>query len=275
MKMTKLEWKYLQKIALDHPFYDTHKPPLTAAEAKAIAEAHNRMTGREFVDSVYARLGMPRPIPKKERFEKLRSVASLFTVPPIRRIAIAVLAIVLMIVFFAATPVGRAIAESVIQYVVNLVENKAIVSPPKSKETFSNFTFLDSVDEVQIGYDFAEKFDSFESFSKETGKTPFTLSLPYERIYYESIRRSNALATKYTDRLGSIIVMQVWNQENDGVASSTTDYELVDESASIYCSKDQSDGSILYIRVLEDSIVYVHADKEIDKDYVLQLIMQD
>ena len=35
MRMTRLEWRYLQKIALDHPYFDTHKLPLTDKEAKA------------------------------------------------------------------------------------------------------------------------------------------------------------------------------------------------------------------------------------------------
>jgi hypothetical protein len=61
MKMTRLEWRYLQKVALDHPYFDTHKLPLTEKEAKAIVEANNRMTGKEFVDSIYAKLGMTRP----------------------------------------------------------------------------------------------------------------------------------------------------------------------------------------------------------------------
>ena len=51
MKMTRLEWRYLQRIALDHPYFDTHKLPLTEKEAKAIVKANITMTGREFVDS--------------------------------------------------------------------------------------------------------------------------------------------------------------------------------------------------------------------------------
>ena len=99
MKMTRLEWRYLQRIALDHPYFDTHKLPLTEKEAKAIIEANNTMTGREFVDSIYAKLGMTRPEEKKDRFAWLHNIGELFTVPPIRKIAIAVLVVVLMTVF--------------------------------------------------------------------------------------------------------------------------------------------------------------------------------
>ncbi len=46
MRMTGLEWRYLQKIALDHPYFDTHELPLTEKEAKAIVKANIKMTGK-------------------------------------------------------------------------------------------------------------------------------------------------------------------------------------------------------------------------------------
>ena len=127
MKMTRLEWRYLQRIALDHPYYDTHKPPLSDAEARAIMEVNNTMTGREFVDSIYAKLGMTRPVKDKKRLAWLRDIGEQLTIPPIRKIAIAILVVLLMTVFFAATPTGRAIAESAIQYITTLFDDGSIV----------------------------------------------------------------------------------------------------------------------------------------------------
>lgn len=61
LKMSKSEWKKLQRIALDHPFYDVHQPPISEEEARAIVERENKLTGKEFVDAIYAKLGMERP----------------------------------------------------------------------------------------------------------------------------------------------------------------------------------------------------------------------
>lgn len=61
MKMTERESKRLLKIALDHPFFDCFPPLLTDEEAKAIVAKNCKMTGKEFVDSIYAELGMERP----------------------------------------------------------------------------------------------------------------------------------------------------------------------------------------------------------------------
>lgn len=60
-KMSKKEWKKLQAIALDHPFYDVYPLPLSEEEAQAIAAQNNTLTGKEFVDSIYAKLGISRP----------------------------------------------------------------------------------------------------------------------------------------------------------------------------------------------------------------------
>lgn len=59
LKMSKS--KKLQRIALDHPFYDVHQPPISEEEARAIVERENKLTGKEFVDAIYAKLGMERP----------------------------------------------------------------------------------------------------------------------------------------------------------------------------------------------------------------------
>jgi hypothetical protein len=59
--MTREEWEELKAIALDHPFYDVYDPPLTDEEANAIVAKENKMTGKEFVDSIYQKLGMERP----------------------------------------------------------------------------------------------------------------------------------------------------------------------------------------------------------------------
>ncbi len=141
---------------------------MTEKEAKAIVKANIGMTGRELVDSIYAKLGMTRPEEKKDRFAWLRSIGELFTVPPIRKIAIAVLVVILMTVFFAATPTGRAIAESVIQFIVTLFEDGTIFI--KQNEDKASIVLIDNTTdgesfEHQDSQTIIEYVDSFESFT--------------------------------------------------------------------------------------------------------------
>lgn len=59
--MTKRERKKLMKILLDHPYYDVCSPPLSDEEVAEIKAQHTVKSGKEFIDSIYASLGMERP----------------------------------------------------------------------------------------------------------------------------------------------------------------------------------------------------------------------
>ncbi len=269
MKMTRLEWRYLQRIALDHPYFDTHKLPLTEREAKAIVEANIRMTGKEFVDSIYAKLGMTRPQEEKKRFARLRGIGEQLTVPPIRKIAITVLVVLLMTVFFAAAPVGRAIAESVIQYVVSLFDGGNLRIERKDNELFEyhstsetgqNDAIDPDMETVRTGY-----VNNFDAFTELTGKTPIILSLPYEKLFYEidDLNGATFLTVEYETASGRIVTYQIWNTDVT-VISNSTGYEVYNANRHIYSSIDD-DGTYSVVRVLDDSIfsVYSFADYSI------------
>ncbi len=258
MKMTRLEWRYLQKIALDHPYFDTHELPLTEKEAKAIVEANNRMTGKEFVDSIYAKLGMTRSKEEKKRFAWLRNIGELFTVPPIRKIAIAVLIIVLMTVFFAATPAGRAIAESMIHYIATLFDDGSLAVSRSDNEALliqiDNEGYLDD-DEEDISDDTMDRvsLNTIEDFIKATGKDPFILPLPYTELCYEYDPMIDYLVlyVTYKTSVGEIVAYQIWNIE-DMVTTTATGYTEYDEDATIYYSIEET-GNIAVRKVFEDS----------------------
>lgn len=262
MKMTRLEWRYLQRIALDHPYYDTHKLPLTEKEAKAIVEANNRMTGKEFVDSIYAKLGMTRPEEKKDRFAWLHNIGELFTVPPIRKIAIAVLVVILMTVFFAATPTGRAIAESVIQYIATLFDDGRIVVNQSDNEAsiylLGNEDATTNSEQQDILPDFVY-VNSFSEFITDTGKMPIILPLQCTELYYESDETIDYLAlySTYSSGENTILTYQIWNAE-DIATASLTGYSACDYDESIFYSIEDN-GDLYCVKVMEDSVFTILA----------------
>ena len=263
MKMTRLEWRYLQKIALDHPYFDTHRLPLSEKEARAIVEANIRMTGKEFVDSIYANLGMTRPKEEKKRFAWLHNIGELFTVPPIRRIAIAVLVAILMIVFFAATPTGRAIAEGVIQYIATLLDDGRVtvnrtdsvtaLAFPESVPVFTDVDWQESKDGIRV-------VSSIEEFTKTTGKVPAVLPLPYSELCYDSSKVNDYLAlyTRYETPKSMIHTCQIWNAE-DLTFSTSMAYSAYDADPSVYYSVEE-DGTICVLKILDDSVWMVVAE---------------
>lgn len=277
MKMTRLEWRYLQKIALDHPYYDTHGLPLTEQEAKAIVDANNKLTGREFVDSVYAKLGIPRPAEQKKRFAWLRGIGELFAVPPIRRIAIAVLIVILMAVFFAATPAGRAIAENVIRYIVSLYDKDIIIDRIDNEAALvsleCNSLFVDNGQNESIDTEACVYLTSFEDFSKDTGKTPIVLSLPFTELYY--LYRSDVdylkLSSTYVTKNGKIITNQIWGAEELS-GSTLSGFALYDADRSIYYSIEKKTGLIYCIWILDDSILSITSKGSYTLDELVEMM---
>ncbi len=277
MKMTRLEWRYLQRIALDHPYYDTHKPPLSDTEARAIMEANNTMTGREFVDSIYAKLGMPRPVREKKRLAWLHNIGELFTVPPIRKIAIAILVVILFAVFFTATPTGRAIAESVIQYIVNMYDGKGLVVNRSDSEAVSVAISVNDAVDINEQNDEGElktiTIQSFEEFSKKTGKTPIILPLPYTELYYDYDEEIDYLVfySTYETSLGCITVYQVWNVE-EFIGSSLTNYTLYDTDESVYYSIEEEKGYVYCIKIYEDSVLNIASKGNYTIDDIVDML---
>lgn len=274
MKMTRLEWRYLQRIALDHPYFDTHKLPLTEKEAKAIVEANIKMTGREFVDSIYAKLGMTRPQEEKKRFTWLRSIGELFTVPPIRKIAIAVLVVVLMTVFFATTPTGRAIAESVIQYIATLFEDGRLVV--NKNESDASLYLLGKENEIDISEQQDNASDllyinTFEEFTNETGKTPIILPLPVtELLYiYETDIDYLELYSTYDTPTGKIVTYQIWNAESM-VSSALNGYSKCEIDESVYYSIENE--YIYCKKVVAGSVFTISSSGDYTLDELVEML---
>ena len=55
------------------PYHGKHRFLVSEEEAKAIVARENKMTGKEFVDSIYAKLGIERP--EKTFFQKVAEEA--------------------------------------------------------------------------------------------------------------------------------------------------------------------------------------------------------
>lgn len=283
MKMTRLEWRYLQRIALDHPYYDTHKPPLSDAEAKAIMEANNTMTGREFVDSIYAKLGMTRPVKEKKRLAWLSNIGELFTVPPIRKVAIAILVVLLMTVFFAATPTGRAIAESVIQYITTLFEDgKLSVNRSNNDVTLafidSTYTENDGIVREDLN-DIAiheMHISTFDEFTKATGRNPFVLPLLYTELYYtyDEVDNYLDLSVTYETVKGTILSFQIWNVE-DLATTTSTGFMTYDADEAIYYSIEEQEGYIYCQKVLQDSIITISSNGLYTLDELIHMLKNE
>ena len=127
-KLTRIEKKQIEKMAFDHPFFDIPGSVLSKKEAEAIIRsAEARKSGVEIVSEACDKAGVPRPDFVDNHSSVFDNLKEIVAIPAIRRIGIIVIALILLVVFFTATPIGRAIAESVIQYFSTLLDDGKII----------------------------------------------------------------------------------------------------------------------------------------------------
>lgn len=276
-KLTWIEKRHIEKVAFDHPFFEMNGKVLSKKEAKAIIRsAVVRKSGVEIVAEACHKAGIPRPdsvdVPNSifDRFKEI------FAVPVIRRIGIIAIALILLVVFFAATPVGRAIAESVIQYFATLSDDGIIkISKRDDESTLISANETNKIDDGdQAERDDIEKcifVNSFDDFTKATGKTPFVLSFPCTEIYYIDEPEIDylKLQSTYSTPKGDIVIYQIWNVE-DMMSSSLSGFSAYQGSNTIFYSieKDYTYCVIL----LDDSILTAVTRESYTLDNLVEML---
>lgn len=257
--LTWIEKKQIEKIAFDHPFFDTHGTVLSKKEAKAIIHsAEMRKSGTEIVTEACDRAGVPRPDFVDNHYTVFENLKEVIAIPAIRRIGIIAIALILLIVFFTATTTGRAIAESVIHYIVTLFNDGRMTVNRSDSEAkvIPIYQVPDSgEEEIQEQENRDIYVNSFEEFITATGVQPMVLSLPYTELYYyhdiyTDYLKLNAL---YETSKGTVETFQIWNTE-PMISVTSSEFAIYDADPSIYYSVE-GDGTVTVMKFMEDSIV--------------------
>lgn len=257
--LTWIEKKQIEKIAFDHPFFDTHGTVLSKKEAKAIIHsAEMRKSGTEIVTEACDRAGVPRPDFVDNHSSVFDNLKEIVAIPAIRRIGIIAIALILLVVFFTATPTGRAIAESVIHYIVTLFNDGRMTVNRSDSEAklIPIYQVPDSgEEEIQEQENRDIYVNSFEEFTTATGVQPMVLSLPYTELYYyhdiyTDYLKLNAL---YETSKGTVETFQIWNTE-PMISVTSSEFAIYDADPSIYYSVE-GDGTVTVMKFMEDSIV--------------------
>lgn len=277
-KLTWIEKKQIEKMAFDHPFFDIPGSVLSKKEAEAIIRsAEARKSGVEIVSEACDKAGVPRPDFVDNHSSVFDNLKEVFAIPVIRRIGVIAIAVILLVIFFVATPIGRVIAESVIQYIVTLFEDGRLVVNQKDNEKVLFLTENDEYlgqDEQDEGNDTENivPIGSFEDFTMTTGKTPITLMLSPTKLYYiiEPEIDYLALYSIYDTFDGKITACQIWDAESM-VSSTLAGYLVYDADESIYYSIEE-DGSIYCTRVMTDSVFTVTSKGNYTLDNLIEMI---
>jgi hypothetical protein len=258
-KLTWIEKKQIEKMAFDHPFFDIPGTVLSKKEAKAIIRsAEARKSGAEIVAEACDKAGVSRPDSVDNHYSVFDNLKEVFAVPAIRRIGIIAIALILLVAFFATTPIGRSIAESVIQYLVTLLSDGSItVSQNDNKEPLVVIPNTDETNQYELVDGQIEPIciDSFDDFIKATGKTPVILPLPYVDLYYEYDITIDyiALYSTYETQIGQIVTYQIWDVV-DAYSFTLTGYMPYAADQSIYYSNEEETGYLYCKMIMDDSL---------------------
>lgn len=274
--LTWIEKKQIEKIAFDHPFFDTHGTVLSKKEAKAIIHsAEMRKSGTEIVTEACDRAGVPRPDFVDNHYTVFENLKEVIAIPAIRRIGIIAIALILLIVFFAATPTGRAIAESVIQYIATLFDDGRVVVNQSDKETtmVPLDTAPDSEGDKILEQENSDVFvNTFEDFTTAMGVQPTVLPFQHTALkyYYDEFADYLRLRAEYETPKGTIITTQYWNMLDLAFATEAG-YTVYDADPSVYYSCDY-DGTLNIVKIYEDTIFLIVVENGYTVDEIISLL---
>ena len=268
--MTIFEWYYLRRKATDHPFFDAHPHMLSKKESdKAIKESAH-MTGKEFMDSIYAQAGMERPQPQEKKIAKPANILSCITLPPVRKIIIVVAALILITLFFTVTPTGRAMADNMIQFVLKQFGGNILLNTPISMNE-------DADSAIFIASNINSPSFSLEQFHKTTGLTATQLSLECDSVSIDEEKGSYYIISRYITKDGlHIFLTQEWNILSVNALAANSILQIYPNSQpSLMYSIDSEDNSPYAILMLEDSVLYIRTDFGISIDELYQILHND
>lgn len=193
------ERKRIERIALDHPYFDMHAPLLTKKELRTILAQGPCKTGPQVVAEVKKELGIAyAPATQKKRTftEALRDASF---VPSFRRTVVLAVLSLLLVLFMTLTVPGKALAEEVYSIIVNYINSTLKARSTSSSTSQSNWDFLSLSDEI----------DSPAALAKELNCPIVITPDKLVNFRYTPIdANSLIIRTKYQDKDGKTYVLE-------------------------------------------------------------------
>lgn len=143
--LTRFERKRIERIALDHPYFDMHAPLLTKKELRTILAQGPHKTGPQVIAEVKKELGLnDAPVIQQNR-TLIDALHDASFVPSFRRTVILSTLGLLLALFMTLTVPGRALAEEVYSIIVDFVDGTLGIrnSTPATNQQAPSFSMLE------------------------------------------------------------------------------------------------------------------------------------
>ena len=223
--------------------------------------------------------------------EKLREAAQSFRKH--RRLALGSLILVLALAFFTLVPAGRAIAETIFNYVITVFDKRLEIEQTDEKALYEErgYDVPEAINEEQLseyGYDkdgnlIAEKepvyYESVAAFESVYGMDAFELvsdQLTLSEVIEENnIFTGKKLRSNYLTADGlKVNVIEQW-YKGDG-QSITLRGEIMQKTVlgdkTMQYAIDSENGSFDGFVLLENSVLTIYADQGVDLDLIWSLL---
>ena len=142
--LTTFERKRIERIALDHPYFDTHAPLLTKKEIAAIVKEGSHKSGYQVIAEVMAELGITYVPAKRKKRSFREALRDMSFIPSFRRSVALGLLCLLLVLFMTFTAPGRAFAEEVYSIIIDFVDGvfKSHNSIPSQNNNAPDFSSI-------------------------------------------------------------------------------------------------------------------------------------
>lgn len=259
MKTSIKKWKHFKHYIRSNPNLIDSTYRLNMTDAQNMIDNGSPMTFQEMIRAAMQKS----TIPTREWEKSVRALGKRSKkVRCSKRWVIAVASLLVMILFFTATPVGRVWAKSAIQLVVQIFEDKIVV---ENSEDVS----IDSVDihektktgVVSGNYD-VQHFLSIEDFCLGTNLNPVVITdsdVQIEEVVYQPESADGKLVTiVYTsNKWGSIVTNQVWSSGEGFISGFQKEHyitKVMNNDYEMYCCVNPDDNLFEGIVVFDDLI---------------------
>lgn len=271
----------IRKSLFDHPFFDYAKRRnalLPEAAAESILQdgypSFDEMVGSAKIR--FANENVSWEIFEKHRngYKKQRQNTSSGWLASRRRLAVAMLLLLLTLAFFTLVPAGRSLADSFFNMIMEIVGERIEFTYQGGKHADNSYENWEDGE--------TRSYESIDAFVKETGSNPFSLKADWLRC--KEVNATYSLSAGFTlqvlyetDTGGKVYVKQLWGEKNDLVAGTkglTYKETTLAGGEKMYYAIDPLDGTFMGTAIIGNSIVYVGAERSVDGELLIEALTQ-
>lgn len=292
-----MRFSKLEKLALDHPYFDCKVHCMPPKEAELVFNS-GFPSFEEMIEGAKIRFNLSidawhdfdvaiatRAARQKKGTQRRTGLLNFILTH--KRLSATLLIVILSISFFSFTSLGRALAKSFFDMISQVVGNRVVIQNQDSfynDHGYYNLTAIqyDTSSDMTTDADKPIYYSNVKMFVEETGIIPVTLGADWllcqaiQGRFDEDLGVS--LTIQYITSDGLLVnVTQLWGvDENISFQAEGADYEkaFIMGNKELYYTTDPVDGSFNGTALLENSILVIGAENGVDISLLLKALEQ-